>query len=540
MLSAQTCSLSSVVSIPRVLLLLLGLLIVLFIPYRGQIKQKWEDSGSIRDWLPIAGSQHGASYDLASETLSILKRHSPGASGSSDPIEEVKDAHAERWPAENQTNLVDILDIKPKQILAMMEAHNGFIKDINDKMPKYFAAKRAPPRGIVTVGGSSYFPPLMVSLRLLRRTGTSLPVEVFVPEEEYEPDLCEQIMPTLNAFCRTFPNTTSKISHYQYKIFAILLSSFSDVLWLDADNFPLHDAAPLFTSDPFRETGLVTWPDLWQTSISPAYYLIASRAPTPVSARASTESGQLLVSKAKHWKTLLVAAYYNYYGPGYYYPLLCQGGAGCGDKETFLPAAEAVGLPFYDVKAQPHPVGHYKFNIKPERGIYNFALIQNNPSSDYEVTSKLNKAARAARDEHRSGRLEHTDEADEENANSYENVPPFFLHMSTPKWDAHHVFDHVGKYDFTLDERRQPAPAYRDPPETADRIKGVERMVWEETRWVACNLEDTMGYWEGKRGQICQRLEEYFRDVLDTGKGAELGLAAELVPAPMAHDQVAD
>lgn len=506
-----------------------GFLIVLCIPYRSEIKQQWDGSGEILDWLSISGGQRGEDYDLASELVSILDRHSP-ASSHSKPLREVKDAKVDLWPAEDNAEYMDTLEIKPNQIMAMMEAHSGFIKAIDERMPKYISLKRAPSQGIVTVGGGSYFPPLMVSLRLLRRTGTTLPVEVFIPEEEYEAGLCEEVMPTLNAFCRTFPNLNGKIAHFQYKIFAILLSSFSDVLWLDADNFPLHDAAPLFESTPFKETGLVTWPDIWQTSISPAYYLITSRTPTPVSARASTEAGQLLVSKTRHWNTLLLAAYYNYYGPGYYYLLLCQGGAGCGDKETFLPAAEAMNLPFYDVKSQPQPIGHYKHNGRPEKGLYRFALIQGNPMDDHAVTTELDRETPEPAVDEKQSIGEDTEPAVED-SKPYEKVAPSFLHMSTPKWDACHVFDHVGRFDLTLDQRNEPASAYRDPPDSVGRIKGVERMVWEETRWVACNLEETIGSWEDKKGKICQTVEAYFRDVLDTDQGAKMGLGADLVPA---------
>lgn len=100
--------------------------------------------------------------------------------------------------------------------------------------------------------------------------------------------------------------------------------------------------------------------------------------------------------------------------------------------------------------------------------------------------------------------------------------------------DARLALDHVGKYDFTLDAERHPSAAFADPPEISSRIKGVERMVWEETRWVACQLEGVIGVWKGKirKGVICRRLEEYFRDVLDTEKGVELGLGADVVPAP--------
>lgn len=532
MLSIRSFARSNMVSLPRLLVTAVGFFILLVIYYREELEQQWVGSGRITDWLSTTGGHD----DLARELLSIIEEHSPVVPGISDPIKDVKTARLDLWPADNDANLLDTLDIKPRQILAMSNAHRGFIEAIEAKMPKYISQRRAPKQGIVTVGGGDYFPPLMVSLRLLRRTGTRLPVEVFLPEEEYEPELCEHVLPRLGAFCRTFPNFDGKIKHFQYKVFAMLLSSFSDVLWLDADNFPLRDAAPLFRSGPFRKTGLVTWPDLWQTSVSPAYYLISPRVapPTPVWARASTESGQVLMSKAKHWKTLLLAAYYNYYGPGYYYPLLCQGGTGCGDKETFLPAAEAMGIPFYDVKVQPRDIGHYKVNSNPKRGVYRFGLIQGDLLDDYEVTLELERDARRSAghaggvDVHSSGPGSGVGGSTE----AYDHVPPFFFHMSTPKWDAHNVFDHVGKYDLTWDSQGRPAAAFRDPPATADMIKGVERMVWEEVRWVGCNLEEVIGHWEGKRGSICQKLEDYFRDVLDTEAGVTLGLAGGLVPAP--------
>lgn len=526
---AQSCCRSKFVTIPRIAVLVAIFIIALAFPYRTEIKTRWDGTETLSKWLPIASGFENEEVDIAHELITILEEYSPAAS---KPIEAVKGATVDPWPADHNAELMDILETTSEQILNMKENHQGFIKAVEQRLPKY-SSRNNHPEGIVTVGGGSYFPPLMVSLRLLRRTGTALPVEVFLPEEEYEAQICEEVLPTMNAACRTFPELGGKISHYQYKVFAIILSSFNNVLWLDADNFSLHDSGALFTSTAFQSTGMITWPDIWQTSISPAYYLIAQTKQTPVSARASTESGQLLVSKTRHWKTLLLAAYYNYYGPEYYYPLLCQGGAGCGDKETFLPAAEAAGLPFYAVEAPPQPVGHYKHNDHRERGIFRFALIQGDPSEDYKVSTGVDTSSSSVSTVDESERAVPAGPATKkDDVSPYDGVRPFFLHMMTPKWDAYHVFDHVGRYDLTLNYKKEQAAAYRDPPEASSRIKGVERMVWEETRWVACNMEEIIGYWKGKRGAICQKLDEYFRDVLDTEKAVELGLASDMVPAP--------
>lgn len=70
--------------------------------------------------------------------------------------------------------------------------------------------------------------------------------------------------------------------------------------------------------------------------------------------------------------------YYNYYGPDYYYPLLCQGSHGTGDKETFGQAAMAVSLPWYQVKTGIAGLGYF------EEGEYRLSgLAQMDPRSDF-------------------------------------------------------------------------------------------------------------------------------------------------------------
>ncbi|KAK7679537.1 Golgi alpha-1,2- mannosyltransferase [Cerrena zonata] len=67
--------------------------------------------------------------------------------------------------------------------------------------------------------------------------------------------------------------------------------------------------------------------------------------------------------------------YYNYYGPDYYYPLLSQGAAGEGDKETFIAAAHKLKLPYYQVKEFNREFGPFRGDTanedvesKPEDG----------------------------------------------------------------------------------------------------------------------------------------------------------------------------
>jgi alpha 1,2-mannosyltransferase len=86
----------------------------------------------------------------------------------------------------------------------------------------------------------------------------------------------------------------------------------------------------------------------------------------------------LLLDKAKHAESLLMMVYYNYYGPSHYYPLLSQGAAGMGDKETFIHAAMAMDLPFYQVQVPCHAMGFWA------DGKFNFhGLAQRDPVADF-------------------------------------------------------------------------------------------------------------------------------------------------------------
>ncbi|KAI8939846.1 hypothetical protein NX059_003583 [Plenodomus lindquistii] len=235
------------------------------------------------------------------------------------------------------------------------------------------AAKRLGPtlpvgrgRGIVTTANVDQFPVLLVSLRMLRKTKCTLPVQVFVGDvDEYEQvqSLCEGVLQTLGATCHVVSDLYSRAaavtpSRYQFKIFAIFLSTFQHVLFLDTDSMAAQDPTMLFNSSPYTTHGLVTWPDFYSNTASASFYNIAG-IPVPPITRGS-ESGQLLLNKDLHRESLLMMIYYNYFGPDYYYALQAQGGPGQGDKETFVAAALAVNAPVYAVKTPVRALGFHR------------------------------------------------------------------------------------------------------------------------------------------------------------------------------------
>jgi alpha 1,2-mannosyltransferase len=406
--------------------------------------------------------------------------------------------------------LMDALNMAANDVLSMREKHRNFVEQLGVQFPNYVPTQGAAKRGIVTVAGGYHFPIFFVSLRMLRRTGTQLPVEVFLPDQsEYEKEICEDILPQFNAKCHVLTDIMNhhggtdkepvQIKKFQYKIFSILFSSFDEVLFLDSDCFAVQNPDPLFVSNPFTETGMITWPDFWASSASAFYYIISNQKPPLLSDRATMESGQILVNKRTHHHTLLLSAYYNYFGPDMYYELLCQGGAGKGDKETFHPAALALNKPFYAVSEPVKAVGHPK--SEPGK-FFVFAMIQHDPLQDYE-------------------RVQHNREV--------KQPLPYFVHANTPKWNAKNVFDHSLPYDLTWDLQHNEVSAFMVPKENVAEIAGVERQMWEELKWVGCELEHKFKDFEDsdKKGHICEKIKDYFARVLDKDKPPEQGEAKQ-------------
>lgn len=390
-----------------------------------------------------------------------------------------------RKPRQPPTKLITL---SPTDLANLTSAH-ALLKDKLDAYPNFErdANTLFNGRGIVTVAGGEYFGPAIVGLHMLRATGSDLPVEAFVQNwDEYEPSLCEEYLPRFGARCLVLEeflsdpvSKTWEVTHYQLKSLALLFSSFTEVLLLDSDSIPLVDPAQLVSSPAFTSTGLVGWSDFWKASETPDFYTIAglpsfpSNLPTPCS-----ESGQLLVDKSRHLATLLLATYYNIWGPDYFYPLLSQGALGQGDKNTFESAAVVLNNTFYRVPKMLKAVGR-----NPGDGFKGSGMVQYMPEDDgLEV-----------------------DPADGKKA--HERVA--FIHANTPKMNAGHLVDEgdlVG-----------PGGAHLrlwGGVESQVEMFGedVEKKVWEIVKSTGCELAGTVREWKD-RGGMCRRLKKHWKEV---------------------------
>lgn len=215
-------------------------------------------------------------------------------------------------------------------------------------------------KGIVTCGGGvKYGGCVWVLVRMLRHLGCDLPIEVWcLDEDELDPHWEEMLRPfgvtCVNAAEIRREHPHPSLGGWELKPYAILHSSFKEVLFLDADNVPVRDPSFLFESSEYQATGTIFWPDPQQFRTTEGSYLWqlfgAKFHDTP-----DQESGQLLVDKSRCWQALQLCNWYNQHSDFYYRHVY-------GDKETFRFAWQRLEQPISWVTK--HATGDVLFTLQ--------------------------------------------------------------------------------------------------------------------------------------------------------------------------------
>ncbi|RKP31825.1 nucleotide-diphospho-sugar transferase [Metschnikowia bicuspidata] len=240
--------------------------------------------------------------------------------------------------------------------------------------------------GIVLAASPQHFTGALNIVVQVREMGSKLPVEIIMDSKmDYNKQLCEDTLPRLNGRCLIIEEVIGleafykrKLDGFQYKALAILVSSFDNTIFLDSDSFPIKNVDTLLESNSFQKTKFLLWRDFWHKSTSPLFYEIAGIKTGEIAHRHgllnekpfslymaknvdtevlfhdldglpsmyTVESGQMVFSKREHFRSLVLASYYNYYGAMYYYELIYQGNFGAGDKDTFVPALHIMKEPY--------------------------------------------------------------------------------------------------------------------------------------------------------------------------------------------------
>ncbi|RMY22138.1 hypothetical protein D0867_02909 [Hortaea werneckii] len=248
------------------------------------------------------------------------------------------------------------------QAAQLRDQHAKFIGNLTEYPDDTFSG-----RGIVILAGGVYSEYAAISLGMLREAGSTLPVEVWVRDEREEkhgwcPELEAEGMACRRLSDYLGTDLLKLKDGKEMKVFAMLFSSFEEIVLIDADNMPLQPPEKLFESEEYRETGVLLWPDLWRNDNVDWIEYIAGISDSPSEAlwnKTSFESGQITWDKKRHWKSLLLAVYYNYLGPPMYYTLLNSGQAGWGEKDTFPLALRALNEPFTAIPFRVRTAWHH-------------------------------------------------------------------------------------------------------------------------------------------------------------------------------------
>jgi len=206
----------------------------------------------------------------------------------------------------------------------------------------------------ICAGGAKLLQNAYLNVRYLRdEAGCTLPVEIWYngPEELVEPfasllgELPDVVLRDINAYhqewwlsvrinaasqqtpsCSFFfescnGSTPLVPNGFQLKAFATLYSSFSRVLFLDADNTPIRDPSFLFdTLSMVSQAGYsaIFWPEFWPligTESLQYMFGAGSGVGIPPSSKRTQyhqmESGQLLIDKKQSWEALVLNAFVN-------------------------------------------------------------------------------------------------------------------------------------------------------------------------------------------------------------------------------------
>jgi len=147
----------------------------------------------------------------------------------------------------------------PVAVEAMRLAMDGAVKT----WPK-IPTKRG--RGIVIVGGgATYFANAWVCIGMLRKTGCTLPIELWhLGDGEMDDKMRTLVGRFVGVTLRDAEAIEPRprmLSGWSAKPLALIHSGFAEVLLLDADNVPVVDPTFLFDCPAYKRHGAVAWPD---------------------------------------------------------------------------------------------------------------------------------------------------------------------------------------------------------------------------------------------------------------------------------------
>lgn len=189
--------------------------------------------------------------------------------------------------------------------------------------------------GLVMVGGGKFQEHLVIACRMLRETGSSLPIQIW-HRGEHEPldhRLFDGIgnLKIVDSVAHAERHGPARILRgWEQKLHALVHCGLRRVAYLDADAYFVEDPAPLFAS--LDKAPFVFWHDLagnYNTVRWPAVW------PEGANGVDAIQGGQLAFDRVRIWRVLALAHWLNQHSDFYYSHMF-------GDQDTWRVAMAAV------------------------------------------------------------------------------------------------------------------------------------------------------------------------------------------------------
>jgi alpha 1,3-mannosyltransferase len=182
-------------------------------------------------------------------------------------------------------------------------------------------------RGIVLSGNDKQAPYFLTSIMSFRKLGCNLPVEImYLGENDLNDDWRMKLESIPGVVTRDLSQMVSdegwELKGWASKAFALLMSSFREVIYLDADALFFVNPEDLFEDPGYVETGALFFRDRVYSPSSRKQWL-KDMLPKPISRKAQTsrywtgesreqqESGCLVVDKWRHFVAMLTVTRMN-------------------------------------------------------------------------------------------------------------------------------------------------------------------------------------------------------------------------------------
>ncbi len=206
--------------------------------------------------------------------------------------------------------------------------------------------------GAVICGGGKYEACTYVACRMLRHVGWRHPIQVWHRGAAEPVSARVRRLPGVEVIdAAAHPEWTKRrmTGGWESKLFAVINSPFEEVLWLDADCYPIYDPDECFRPEN-NPHGIVIWPDnpVADNAIHWPTYGFESDGGTGLN------GGHYVFTKRRAWGTIQFAAHLDDHSDYYYWRTTENVRIGAfSDQEHLRIALRKIGTPYHRYAARP-------------------------------------------------------------------------------------------------------------------------------------------------------------------------------------------